>query len=158
MTGTRTADGTTAMLAGPLGTAICTTRALDGALISCSERFANVPVDRNAVAQLAAMMDPGAQAERVAVADRFISEPIGVVEAGDTLPASARAAVCSADADCAAGVRCRVEVGTLGICDTPDDTAGDGGACGAPCSAGQECEIDAATGRGTCVARGGRDR
>lgn len=65
-------------LTGPAGTASCALGA--GATLRCDERFAGLRVDLDGVRREAERVDPAAVEARVAVAQRFSIEPIGVLE------------------------------------------------------------------------------
>ena len=67
-------------LAGAAGTATCTRGPSEGVALRCDERFTGLAVDVAGVRREATRVDPTAVEARVAVAQRFSIEPIGVLE------------------------------------------------------------------------------
>lgn len=67
-------------LAGAAGTATCTRGPSEGVALRCDERFTGLAVDVAGARREAVRVDPAAVEARVAVAERFSIEPIGVLE------------------------------------------------------------------------------
>ncbi len=67
-------------LAGASGTATCTRAPSSGVALRCDERFPGLAVDIAGVRREATRVDPAAVEARVAAAQRFSIEPIGVLE------------------------------------------------------------------------------
>jgi hypothetical protein len=81
LSGNVDASGTTAQLTGPSGTATCAFASVSRpGHVRCTERLPGIVVDVTAVRALATTLDPLHVDARVAVAERFDSEPIGVVD------------------------------------------------------------------------------
>ena len=96
---TGTAEGPTATLSGPLGSARCELD-VSGLPTSCREEFIGIVVDLDRVQREAERDDPARVSERLAVAERFENDPIGVIEAGESLLGPVRLGRCSGPADC----------------------------------------------------------
>ncbi len=74
------ATGEAMALAGAAGTATCTRSPASGVALRCDERFPGLAVDIAGVRREATRVDPAAVEARVAAAQRFSIEPIGVLE------------------------------------------------------------------------------
>ena len=140
---TGTAAGTTATLSGPLGTATCELDAT-GLPISCLEEFVGITVDLDRVRREAERDDPGRVAERIAVAEQFENEPIGVIEAQEGLYGPAEQAACVSDADCPAST-CDLEDDGQSYCTpvSPERALGEACALDFECAAGLKCDHEA---------------
>jgi hypothetical protein len=120
LAGTLSADRTSATLSGAAGTASCQTRPSDGALVRCDERFMGLVVDLAGVRDRAEREDPGAVEARVAVSQRFASDPIGVLEIDAPIPTPPGATGCATDADCPSGIPCHLDGAPFGVCEAFD--------------------------------------
>jgi hypothetical protein len=78
--GTLDAAGRIATISGDAGTAICDRMPGNGLLLRCTEALTGVKVDLAEVEKTARDTDPDRVAFYVPIADRFSSEPIGVLE------------------------------------------------------------------------------
>ena len=78
--GTLDAAGRIATISGEAGTAICDRMPGNGLLLRCTETLTGVTVDLPAVEKTARDTYPDRVAFYLAIADRFSSEPIGVLE------------------------------------------------------------------------------
>jgi hypothetical protein len=78
--GTLDATGRIATVSGPAGSATCDLMPGGGLSVRCTEMLPGVVVDLAAVERLARASDPTTVTAFVAIAARFSSEPIGVVE------------------------------------------------------------------------------
>ncbi|MGE0787002.1 MAG: hypothetical protein AB7S26_15115 [Sandaracinaceae bacterium] len=83
--GTLSADGSIATLAGDNGTASCTLDA-NRIPVACREDFDAMPIDENEIRRIATDLDPMHVEERVGVSVAFSTDPIGVLEPHDARP------------------------------------------------------------------------
>jgi hypothetical protein len=145
MTGTLSADGTSASLSGPLGTATCDIDG-DGLLRSCLEQFVGIEVDLERVRRLAAEDDPANVQARVDVSRRFSTDPIGVIEPTDSLLGPVEVARCTRDEDCGRA-RCDREDDGTGTCEPVAEHLTQGQACAHDfqCADDLECAQDTST-------------
>ena len=78
--GTLDASGRIATLTSELGSATCDRMPSNGALLRCDETLSNLSMDLAGVERAARAQAPSRVDELVATANRFASEPIGVLE------------------------------------------------------------------------------
>ncbi len=78
--GSLDAAGKIATLLGDAGTGTCDLQPGNGAMLRCDERLTGIVVDLAAVRTLAEAMNPQMAPKWISIAERFSSEPIGILE------------------------------------------------------------------------------